>query len=53
MRLFQRLVLVTLLFTSIVGAGAQGSDVTVSFLPGVSVPLGPMVDGDLVAYSMC
>ncbi len=25
---------------------------TVSFLPGVAVPLGPVVDGDLVAYSI-
>ncbi|PKL24160.1 MAG: hypothetical protein CVV47_10395 [Spirochaetae bacterium HGW-Spirochaetae-3] len=40
-------------FVSTVGtAFGQSADVTLSFLPGVSVPIGPMIDGDIVAYSL-
>ena len=52
MGFLRRLFFVPLLVAAIFLAGAQGSDVTVSFLPGVAVPLGPVVDGDLVAYSI-
>lgn len=31
---------------------AQSADVTVAFLPGVTVPVGPVIDNDLVAYSI-
>ena len=33
-------------------AFGQSADVSLSFAPGVSIPTGPMVDGDIVAYSL-
>lgn len=31
---------------------AQSGDVTVAFLPGVTVPVGPVIDNDIVAYAI-
>jgi len=33
-------------------ASGQSADVSLSFAPGVSIPIGPTVDGDIVAYSL-
>jgi hypothetical protein len=49
---FRRFLVVAFLLTAVITVHAQNSDVTVSFLPGVAVPFGPVIDGDLVAYSV-
>jgi hypothetical protein len=48
----KRLIVVAFVVSFSIPVQAQNSDVTVSFLPGVAIPLGPLVDGDLVAYSI-
>jgi tetratricopeptide (TPR) repeat protein len=52
MGIFKRFCVVALLLTVVLSTYSQSSDVSVSFLPGVAVPFGPLIDGDLVAYSM-
>lgn len=52
MRALKGFLVVTLSCAIAMAAYGQSSEVTVSFLPSVAVPLGPMVDGDLLAYSI-
>ncbi|HUW68747.1 MAG TPA: hypothetical protein VMX33_00810 [bacterium] len=48
----KRFVVIALFLSLVLSAYTQNSEVTVSFLPGVAVPFGPIIDGDLVAYSI-
>ncbi len=48
----KRVLVVVMILAVSLPAFSQNSDVTVSFLPGVAVPFGPLIDSDLVAYSI-